>query len=287
MIGRINKMVLAMAVVMGLTVTSVYADQITLEDRNSTVRIDTDGTGGGEAGMYDWLVDGTDHLFQQWFWVRVRGDNQETPLHGLDQTGLVVTDTNPFDDVRTDTLAVMYMDPADRFRITIKYTLVGGSTGSQTSDIAEIIRVDNLSGESLNIQVFQYSDFDLFGDAGNEDVEITGGNTARQVDLVNGVALSETVVTPRPTIAEAAFFSSTRDKLNDGVADNLNGSTSAGTGDVTWAFQWDITLAARGAGSSYLISKDKNIVVERFIPEPATISMLALAGMGLLRRRRA
>ncbi|MFN7021868.1 MAG: hypothetical protein ACK4WH_11145 [Phycisphaerales bacterium] len=46
---------------------------LVLSDRNSVVRIDD----SSPAGMFDWVVDGTDHLFQQWLWLRVGGDTAE------------------------------------------------------------------------------------------------------------------------------------------------------------------------------------------------------------------
>ncbi len=48
------------------------AAPITLVDHNSSVTIDPDS----QAGMHDWVVDGVDHLFQQWFWYRI-GSNPE------------------------------------------------------------------------------------------------------------------------------------------------------------------------------------------------------------------
>jgi hypothetical protein len=95
---------------------------------------------------------------------------------------------------------------------------------------------------------------------------------------------------------ELATYSATLDKLNDDAITNLastypaagNVASLMGPADLTWAVQWDLSLAA---GTSYLISKDK-LVTLRPVPEPATLGMLLLLAPPALavrawRRRRA
>ena len=154
--------------------------------------------------------------------------------------------------------------------------------GSGVADIGEAIRIKNTSGSSLDFHFFQYSDFDL-GCPGNDVIQLGKNlqgkfNEAAQSD--GAVGLTETVVTPGANHGEAAFFNTTLVKLNDGVAsvlsDNLN---PVGPGDVTWAFQWDFTIAP---GGSFLISKDKYLQIQN-VPEPSSM-LLALLGGILIRR---
>jgi hypothetical protein len=70
------------------------------------------------------------------------------------------------------------------------------------------------------------------------------------------------------------LWPSTVNALNDGVATTLNDVSSAGPGDVAWAFQWDFSLAP---GDVYIISKDKNIR----IPAPGAV-ILGMMGLGLV-----
>ena len=46
---------------------SLRATAITLTSGNSSADINTSTS----SGMYNWIIDGTDNLFQQWFWYRV------------------------------------------------------------------------------------------------------------------------------------------------------------------------------------------------------------------------
>ena len=122
---------------------------------------------------------------------------------------------------------------------------------------------------------FSTSDFDL-GGAGGDTVHLGTNlrglyNEASQTDGIT--QLTETVVTPGANRGEAAFFNSTLLKLSDVNTDDLNNNVGPfGPGDVTWAFQWDLTIAPF---SSTGIAKDKFLQV----PEP---SALALLTVGLL-----
>jgi hypothetical protein len=80
---------------------------------------------------------------------------------------------------------------------------------------------------------------------------------------------------------EANVVPNTLAALTGGSPYILNGNNSA-TGNVTWAFQWDLPIAP-GATSQF--SKDISMVV----PEPSTVALVgvSLISMLALRRRRA
>lgn len=228
-----------------------------------------------QAGMFNWVVDGTDHMFQQWFWFRV-GMGPEVSIDTLALTGTFIGDTNPFDDPAPDTLSLRYSTPG--FDIQPSWTLRGTTPGSGRSDVTESITITNHENFDLPFTFFQYTDFDLGGTSGGDTVVIPGllHNTAIQSDVL--FTYTESVVAPMPSHYEVALFPSIINRLNDGLPDTLADFGGPVTGDCTWAFQWDFLIPA---GQSVIISKDKTIT-----PAPGALALLGLGGLLAARRRR-
>jgi hypothetical protein len=261
-----------------MAASPTQAAPIVLTDHNSSVTIDPDS----EMGMRDWVVEGVDHLFQQWFWYRI-GTNPEAPINTLSAAMTISGNTNF--DPGLDTATVRYED--SQLIIEVKYSLLGGSVGSGNSDVGEQIKVANKTNAALDFHLFQYSDFDLNGTSGGDMVQMLGSNAVRQWDVLGGPSAGEAVSLPFSSHHEVDFVGNTHARLSDGFANTFNDTNTAGPGDVSFAFQWDFTLqAANTAGSDIVISKNKNI----FGPEPASV---VLFGMGLIsaagvaRRRKA
>lgn len=247
------------AMLLGLGVATTAKADIVLTDQNATAAIDPDSS----AGVYSWVVDGTSYLYQQWFWYRI-GDTDGQ--HSIDTISApTISQSTP------DAVDITYAN--NLLSVEVQYILTGGSVGSFTSDIAEIIRITNLSGASLDLRFFQYSDFDLRGTPDDDSVTVTP-NLATQSD--NGTVLSESVVAPGASRYEADYFANTLNGLESGSPYNLNNNAAAGPGDVTWAYQWNRTLAA---GGTFIISKDKHI---QGVPEPSTLAIAGLGALGLI-----
>lgn len=270
--GKTGAACFALAAAWGMP-SMLRADMITLTDHNSIAKFDT----SSQSGMYDWIVDGKDHMFQQAFWYRV-GNTAEEGVHSLTQAGIQTSDTNSFDDNGLDTLTVRYSGRG--FNIDIRYTLQGGSNGSGISDVAEQIKVTNTGQEVLDFHFFQYNDYDLGGTAVDNSVVINGGNTATQTD--ESATVGEVVVTPAPTHFAVDTYANQLGLLTDESATTLSDFAGALTnGDLTWAFQWDFSL---GLNQSYIISKDKNLAVVP-VPGAALLGMLGLGLVGAAKRR--
>jgi hypothetical protein len=246
-----------------------YGQVVPLLSGNSTALVDT----GSQAGMFNWSVDGVNQLAQQWFWYRIGA----TPEHSIDTISAPAILTSTANQMTTTYANAL-------LNVRVDYTLTGGAVGSGVSTLLESLTINNTSSTALDLHFFQYSDFDLGGSPGGDTVQLGTDTFGKfnEADQVKGSTIfNETDVTPGADQAEANFFPSTLNSLNDGVPTTLNNNAGPlGPGDVEWALEWDRLL---NPGDSLIISKTKYIQV----PEPATI---ALAGLGLavllaLRRR--
>lgn len=253
--------------------SAAQAMPFTLVDRNSTALFETQE----QAGQYAWFVDGVNHLSKQWFWYRAGSMSREMSIDTLQQVGAYVTDTNPFTDSRGDTLAVLYMDQAQSFQVELGLRLRGGAEGSGAADLGEQISIRNLGSTPLAFSFYQYVDFNLNGNPYGDVTAFPADNTVVQFKP-GGSYVAETVITPRSSHHETHLVPITLDRLDDDLVTVLDDSNGAGYGDVAWAFEWDVVIAP---GGEFLISKDKQIV-----PDAATLSLLGLGGVTMIRRRR-
>jgi hypothetical protein len=145
--------------------------------------------------------------------------------------------------------------------------------------MGEQISITNLSTTSaLDFHFFQYADFDL---GAADSVKFTNANSVQQTN--GSTRLTETVVTPIPSHHEAAFFPVTLNRLNDGLTTTLSDApaigSAFGTGDVTWAYQWDVQI---NPGDTFQISKDKNLEAVAPVPEPASLSLVIMGAAAIL-----
>lgn len=235
---------------------SVQASVITLTDGNSTAKIDP----SSQAGMYSWKIDGNDIMNQQWFWVRTGDTGGEQSLDSIGTP--TVTQYSP---------GIVQIEYTSRtYKVDVIYSLAGGGLKSGTADIGEQIRITNLTSSPLDLHFFQYSDFDLMGQ-NKDSATLNNANTIRQKNDVLTVA--ETVATPGPNHYSIKYFRHLLDQLSDGNPTTLSDTNDTQVGDITWAFEWDVTIEGNG---TFLISKDKRVTG---VPEPG---ILLLLGSGLI-----
>ena len=271
----------AVSATAALGIVASPAQAITLMDDNSIAEFDLTS----QRGLFDWIVDeqdvlaieeGDEEIPGEWFWYRVDGDSQEYSIDTLDLISSTVTDTNS--DGGDDTLVALYSHSL--FDLEIKWSLQGGAEGSYTSDIGEQIAITNKTGESLGLNFFEYTDFDLKGDPENDTVvfsDLLDPAVAQAFIQTDGGAeggIVEIAFDSEPAIAEAAFFDHTLNKLKDDNVDDLNDNREIGPGDVTASWQWVFDI---DAGDTVQISKDKQ-VSRTPIPEPGTVTGLLALG---------
>jgi hypothetical protein len=218
-----------------VVLVAIPLSQIILEDRNSLIEIDATT----ERGMFSWLVDGTNQLYQHWFWLGV-GSN--APQTSIDNLGM------PWGLLSTSNHAVLnYLTPG--LSVQVGFSLRGGTTGSEASDVAETITVQNTTNVPISLHFFDYADFDLANDPVQDTVSIPTTNTV--VQQGKGLVLTQTIQTPLPSYWEANYYAITLDKLEGPAPVRLTDSlNSAAPGDQTFAYQWDTTL---GTGQSLFI----------------------------------
>jgi hypothetical protein len=291
--GRLLSLsVVTFAIIFQGLVWQSRAEVYTLQDGDSQATVDSAGGGG----MSSWTIDGQDQLVKQWFYYRVGSVGANAGIQNLGQAS--------FSQPNNWTLDVTYGTAQSPLTVDVRYTMAGGSSGSGTAAIGETLTIHNNSpSASLDLHFFEYCNFNLGGLANSDSVQIfkspptpagkvflasqTGGN----INLSETVD-AETVVAPGAMRGEVDYANTpnnTLSRLLGGTPYDLNNNLGnaggpLGPGDVSWAFQWDKTV---GAGSDYIISKNKNI--SGVVPEPSTLALisLGLVGWGLRRRRSA
>jgi hypothetical protein len=249
----------------------------TLTDHNTTANLNP----AAQAGMYNWTVDGVDQLSQQWFWYRVGSSGSQASIDTI--SAPVVTQPT------AGIINLSYQNAS--FQVTISYTLVGGSAGSGAADLAESIAIYNKSTTTpLDFHFFQYSDFEIGGTAGGDSGAYLGLGKVNQWDNSAGQNLSETVSSRTPNHYQISPFNVILNSLNSTPGLTLSDTpfpvgTTIGPADLTWAFEWDLNIAANG---SVVWSKDKTLSKTTSVPDSGTTIMLlgaALTGLAVLRRR--
>jgi hypothetical protein len=270
------------------------AGNVTMNDGGSSATVNLGG-GTGNIGMNNWDVGGPNQLNQQWFWYSIPGVNLGV-AQSIDTISAATVLTASGSDGINDLLAT-YQN--NQLTVNVEYMLMGNGAGSGSADLGENLTILNSGLSEFTLKFYQYSDFNLLGGANdivsmygtpyNPSDPFSGYNGALQ--LVNGSTgsgIAELVNAPNANNGEAntvGGVNSTLYKLNNTANLTLNDNVNAGPGDVTWALEWDATLAA---GQSLSISKDKGLaVMYSIVPEPTTMAFIALGlgVLGLARRR--
>jgi hypothetical protein len=237
----------------------------TMSDLDSTVTINPDG-----EGITDWTVHGRDYLKQQWFWYQIGS----CPAEALGSAAL------PLNNQLVPIPNVSILNFANNdISVDMFLTLVGSSKqGSPIADLAEIVRVTNISGQELELSFYQFDDFD-FGDPYDDVVNVKSENVIQQTDPAwqPSWALEVPVTTPAAhQVGDAAALLSA---IASGAG--LNGNTSLPSGaDASFAYQWKKTLRP---GDSLFLSKNKLL---NPVPIPSSILLLLSGFLGVISIKR-
>ena len=217
-----------------------------------------------QAGIYEWLVDGTNHMRQNSYWFSV-GSGPVTPVSSLE-----IVSINPAMDMMCD---VQYSGPLVDIKIT--YMLMGMPSGSGQSDIAQIVEIINNTAAAQNFSLYEFVNLDLNGKALGQSGTLLNSSTLSQTE---GATESQLSINEIPSIIEVGDAATLLAKLNNSTPFVANSNYE---GDVAAVFQWNMAL-----GDSAMMSQD-NALFNGAVPEPASMTVFAaLFGLVPLMRRR-
>lgn len=272
--------IMVIAVSLAIAPTAVQAHVLTVTDGNSEIDVDPHS----EDGLDFWEVDGIEHMFQQWYWFRVEGDDSESSL-----------DTLPLSHHEThgsDTIHITYSvldDLGSPFgEVNLEYRLTGGPEG--TSKIEEWFTF-GYSGleEAETVHIFEYTDLDLDDSSGGDSAELVEPGIIVQSDGDVFVTVESDIV---PDHWEIAEYSDLLDDLTDGAPTTLGDTGSPfGPADATHAFQYTFLLPAGDGGFEFHKEKVLGDFPEDgppVIPEPSSMLLFGFgsAAAWVARRRK-
>ncbi len=249
---------------------AAHAQIYTMNSGNSSASVNY--TVGNQQGFDDWTVDGVNQMGQQSFWFEIGGSG---PAANIGSSPVSVSTTTT-----ANTLDVNYT--YSQFTFNELFSLTGSLPGTGISDMAETITVNNTSGSSLGLYLYQYTDLNLLNNPNGNSVALyqSGRNSLfnEAYQTQGNLASADVVNTPGANLGEAAPTATILNLLNGPGFPVLNDNLAVGPTDAAYALQWDFSLAATGANSSVIISEDMNLQV---VPEPSSWT-LALAGLTTL-----
>ncbi len=211
-----------------------------------------------------WATDNVDNLWVNWTYVGVKGVPGRTPLVTWNVDDFSQQDTNSDGDI--DTFFIQRSNDND-LQASSSYTLRGGLPGSNQSHVNLSTTLTNHSSNDVELELFQWIDFDLGAEFSDEYSELTTPSVVTQWDGVNAVSLT--------TDSELThwFLGGGHPghilHHGDPMPDHMN----YGPGDAKWLLQWDISLSANGGSFQFNQTLDASPST-RPVPAPSTLLLL-------------
>ena len=279
-VGKVALILFVVAASIGFIATpesrATTVSPFTLSQGNTVIEIDPCSA----AGMNKWAINGTDYLANDWYWYSVGSMSTQVPLNNLNASP-VVTQFSLDGDAVPDAAAITYS--SNNFDVRLLYTLQGGQSDFGNSQLNAQATLFNKTNSPLTVHFFQYADLDLLQDADT----VYFPNQSHVTQTATGM-FAEQVITGlpnHPNHYEAGLATDLLAELNGASYATLNDNRQVDNANGAWAFQWDITIPARG---SYLIGREITLNVPNTsnVPEPSTCLLLAAAIPGILIFRR-
>ena len=230
------------------------AGAATVTDGVATITAnDTNGS------LTNFVLAGTDNLFQAEYYFRTGSMSAEANL----TSSTYVTSVTPSVNNITVTGSTAEFD----------FTLIYGLDGA--GRMIPSLDITNTSGAALTVSLFNYQDWDVAGTAGGDTITWNGVD----VLITDGATTIQVTPSTTPNAIQASGWPQLRNSLRNGTATTLvdGAGLPFGPGDGTFAFEYDLNLAA--GGSTTVIYN---------VPEPSSglLGGLGLAGLAWSSRRR-
>ena len=255
------------------------AQDVTLANGGSSVTFNLGGGSSGPIGINNWTVDSdpaVSQLNQQWFWFSINGTVQSIDQIG---TGAQISNYTP----GGSTLTATYQNST--LAVILSYTLTGDGSGSGGGDLSESVNILNLTSGNLNINFYQYANFNLLQNNMNSVtiVPATGGGYSfvSQSTTVGGNGIQETLSQPYANFAETGAPTGVQHDVTAGHT--LNDTTYASGGNVAWALEWSDSVSPfdpTDGANTWDVLQDQNMSILP-VPEPTSITWVVL-GMGIV-----
>lgn len=247
----------AIAAALLLSSSALPASSATISDGIATITVND-----GDGSLVDYILGGTDHLFQADYYFRSQTMTAEGMLTGANST-YITSVTNNGNDI---TVA----GATSQFDFTLVYGLNGFGLLSPS------LSITNTSGAQLDLVLFNYQDWDVNGTANGDRITWNGNN----VLVSQGPTSIGVVPFQTPNAVAASGWPTLRNSLRNGTPTTLvdGAGLPFGPGDGTFAFEFVLSLAD-GASTTFVYA----------VPEPSS-GLLGVLGLVILawssRRRR-
>lgn len=222
---------------------------------------------------------GTDHMYQNWWWYRTSAMQREEPLSNL-------VPGAGMDLIGTNVAKLRFVESGLFFELTYTLTGVDSTLGKLVIDWSV-----KATGAPLTVHLFSYSDFDLNATTGDTGV-LVNRQTVRYVD---GTTAADVVASGEGLVGyDVDVFDNLLDLLDDNSVYNVfNSGLPFASGDMTNVFQWSGSVV-QGQPMTGTLTKIVNLAYNPpppgpVIPEPGTWALMlsGLAPVALRLRKKA
>lgn len=233
-------------------------------------------------GFHNWVVDGVDHSFENWFFFRSGPAGSVLPAERSLDSSLPLLSAN----MSGNMISLGYGDSS--MAADLKYTVFGGGAGSGNSTVQTTVTLSNLGQTALDLVWFNFVDLDIDINAQTDTGVFVSPGTILQTDISTATYTS--------LLAPDAWFMSVTQEVREefvnaglGILDpnpsNLpNISSPIGPLDVGFAVQYNFLNLPGGQSIGYQTVLSLGDGVTTPEPEAWVLFVTGLFGLALWRK---